>query len=476
MKYTSSRAALARAIAFAPILGALMLAACGGGGSAPTPTPTSANAPPQIAGGNPTASVVENSVGTALTVSASDADGDSLSYSLGGTDADRFTIASNGEISFVSAPNYDLPGDADADNIYRITINVSDGKATSSVAGEISVTNDRENVGVALISATGDADLVVSPIEGSKNLLLVRGNGAMSEYNPDTGTVTLYKNAFEAGETGRVWGAIKSNLWVLVLMEIDGRGVFLRLHTAATAGRTLTEERLAEAVDPSVSGSMFSTSGGWFAALGAISGEAAQDSASGFGKLYSVGFDPYCGASLGSFCISARIVGDGIHDPAGGGEHDGKAFLFDRGTDKEDEASLFDFDSSVADFMWPFYEGGTKLEDDAPPQVNPPFLTFARGTGFGESTGLSAGAVYNGSVASLAGKLVFADESGKVLALDASAMTEGTVSNGSNVEDRTLDFNIGSGETVVVKKVFTGTNGRLYLLDSQGTLYRLIER
>ena len=69
-----------------------------------------------------------------LDVGATDADGDSLTYSLGSqhssNDATNFSISSSGVISFNSAPDYENPSDYDTDNIYTINVSVSDGTET----------------------------------------------------------------------------------------------------------------------------------------------------------------------------------------------------------------------------------------------------------------------------------------------------------------------------------------------------------
>src|SRR5262249_10252140 len=77
-----------------------------------------------------TASAAENQL-VAATVSASDVDGDALTYAIaGGADAARFTIdAATGVLRFGSAPDYEAPADAGADNIYDVTVSVSDGIA-----------------------------------------------------------------------------------------------------------------------------------------------------------------------------------------------------------------------------------------------------------------------------------------------------------------------------------------------------------
>lgn len=79
--------------------------------------------------------VSENTI-FAATVDATDADGDNLSFSiLGGDDADQFVIdTTTGDLSFVDAPDFEEPGDSDADNIYGLVVSVSDGNGGSASA------------------------------------------------------------------------------------------------------------------------------------------------------------------------------------------------------------------------------------------------------------------------------------------------------------------------------------------------------
>ncbi|MGB5539518.1 MAG: DUF2341 domain-containing protein [Gammaproteobacteria bacterium] len=81
-------------------------------------------------GGGATANinVAENTLAV-TTVTSSDVDLDTPSYSIsGGADAAQFTINSGtGALSFVSAPDFENPTDAGADNVYTVTVQVSDG-------------------------------------------------------------------------------------------------------------------------------------------------------------------------------------------------------------------------------------------------------------------------------------------------------------------------------------------------------------
>ena len=85
------------------------------------------NGNPPVFTSDAAASVAENQT-AAYTAQATDADGDTLSYSLSGTDAALFTIdPATGEVSFIEAPDFENPGDADRDNVYDIVVTASDG-------------------------------------------------------------------------------------------------------------------------------------------------------------------------------------------------------------------------------------------------------------------------------------------------------------------------------------------------------------
>ena len=98
----------------------------GGGGSSPAPAPTPSNQAPAISSSS-TFSVAENQ--TAIgSVSASDADGNSLTYSISGSE---INISSSGVLTFSTAPDYETK------TSYTATVTVSDG--TDSVMQSITV-------------------------------------------------------------------------------------------------------------------------------------------------------------------------------------------------------------------------------------------------------------------------------------------------------------------------------------------------
>lgn len=104
------------------------------------------NAPVITSGAS--ASFAENGVGAAYIATATDADNlGALTYSIGGSDATRFNInASTGVVSFQSSPDFEVPTDVGANNVYDISVSVSDGVHTTTQAVSIQVTNADESL------------------------------------------------------------------------------------------------------------------------------------------------------------------------------------------------------------------------------------------------------------------------------------------------------------------------------------------
>ncbi|HEX6706807.1 MAG TPA: cadherin domain-containing protein [Albitalea sp.] len=133
-------------------------------------------------GGAATASVsvAENSTAV-TTVVATDADQPpaALVYSIvGGADAARFAInASSGALSFISAPNFELPTDIGANNVYDVTVQVSDGALTDTQAIAVTVTPQDEFAPV-ITSNGGGATASVSVAENATAVTTVTATDA----------------------------------------------------------------------------------------------------------------------------------------------------------------------------------------------------------------------------------------------------------------------------------------------------------
>ena len=153
-----------------------------------TGTTTRANQSPVFGDGTTAARFVaeDSPVGTAVggPVSATDPDGDTLSYTLGGADAGSFTIdGSSGQISTATALDYETK------NSYSVTVTATDsGSLTDTIAVTINVTEVVEDYGCATKGAvdTSNSGLVADceALLRSRNRLEGSARLSWSEFIP----------------------------------------------------------------------------------------------------------------------------------------------------------------------------------------------------------------------------------------------------------------------------------------------------
>ena len=125
----------------------------------------------------------ENTTAVA-TLTATDADADSLEWSIptdGGADAEQFTLTTAGVLTFSTAPDYEVPADADTDHVYEVTVQVSDGTIPVPADLEVTVENVTE---------------LTTPITGP---------ATMDYAENDAGRVAAYAASSEADRAGIEW-------------------------------------------------------------------------------------------------------------------------------------------------------------------------------------------------------------------------------------------------------------------------------
>jgi ELWxxDGT repeat protein len=152
--------------------------------------PTPVNEAPTVTSSG-TANAAENQTAV-QTVTGSDPDaGTTLTYSIsGGADAAKFSIdAGTGVLAFLTSPNFESPTDAGADNVYNVTVQVSDGSLTATKEVAVTVTNVNE--------APSDIGLSASPV--AENAAIGTDIGTLSTVDPDAGNSFTYTFASGAG-------------------------------------------------------------------------------------------------------------------------------------------------------------------------------------------------------------------------------------------------------------------------------------
>ena len=193
-----------------------------------TVTVLETNDPPVFNGLESSYSVEENTV-EVVTVSASDPDGNAITFSLSGEDADDFNITTGGVLSFAATSDYENPSDDNTNNVYEINVVISDGSNEVAQAISITVTdvseapefvglpavfpleeNDNTVLTLEVVDPEGDeiSDITMSGVDA--DLFLLGGNGflrfgelegANYEIPTDANQDNIYELTFSVTDT-----------------------------------------------------------------------------------------------------------------------------------------------------------------------------------------------------------------------------------------------------------------------------------
>ncbi len=479
------------------VIGVAVLAAgcSSGGGSAPTPSPTppSANRAPAFTSAA-TASVAEN-IAAALTAAASDPDGNPLTFSIaGGADAARFAMTSAGALTFAPAPNFDLPGDADGDNVYQVQLRVSDGSLSATQDVAVTVTNSREGIAVRRVGTGFTQPLYVAPIPGDTRVHVVEKGGGIWRLDPATGAKTLIRtigNLSTDGERGLLGLAVNTN----------APGTYGEALVMATAADGAVEIRSLSLSNPATPYTVVlntphptnnNHNGGWL----------------GFGPdghLYAGigdgggGGDPSNNAQnvnvrLGKILRLAQSGGSYVPAPgnpyaAGGGDPwvfaiglrnpfrasfapDGRLLIADVGQGAREEIDIVRTNQPGLNFGWRFLEGTQPFSGTAPTGLTPPVTEYSHGTGPRQGRSVIGGYVYRGPVASLAGSYVFGDYiSGNIWSVPYASLVAGSTLASSNYERRNQDLAPDAGTINQLASFGEDAAGNLFIVDLDGEIF-----
>lgn len=242
---------------------ALALTACGGGGGNSSSSGTSV-APPPPAPPPPTNSApqfsspnfvnIEERLTEAYRADATDSDGDTLSFSLSGMDADQFSIdTSSGIISFQQTADFENPTDSDGDNVYNIIVTVSDGTDAVEQSVEITVIDVYELANIDLTTLTVEQGFI---IQGDQiDDLLGGAVSNLGDFNDDgiddiiIGAVSGDDGGNDAGEAYIVYGTTTT-----FGITVDGRQVIDLTTLAPNQGLVIQGDEAGDLAGRAVSG------------------------------------------------------------------------------------------------------------------------------------------------------------------------------------------------------------------------------
>ncbi len=159
-----------------------------------TVTVTDANDAPVITSSTFSAAENQTAAGTVLATDA-DVPADTLSWSLtgGGADSGAFTLSPTGVLSFNTAPNFETPGDANADNVYEVEVQVDDGTVTVSKTITVTVTdaNDAPVITSSTFNAAENQTSIGTVLATDADVPADTLNWSLTGGGADSGAFTL---------------------------------------------------------------------------------------------------------------------------------------------------------------------------------------------------------------------------------------------------------------------------------------------
>ena len=496
------------------VLFALLLFGCGGGGGGGMP-PAPGNSPPAFTSAA-TANAAENSSGAIYAATATDPDGNPLSFSLsGGADRAAFTITGAGALSFAQPPDFEFPTDADANNVYLVQISVSDG-ATSTVHNlAVTVTNvgpDAFHVTRVGTGFTNPVYLTAVP-DGSGRVFVVELAGRIRILNPATGAIAA--TAFldvtgqisTDGERGLLGFApapdFAASGTFYVYLTAPGGQIQVRRYRTLAGNPGQADPASADtilAIDHPLNNHV----GGWLdfgpdglLYMGVGDGGGGGDPSNNaqnltllLGKMLriDVATDAFPTDALRDYAIPPgnpfatngagrpEIWAYGVRNPFRNSFDPltQNLWIGDVGQGAREEIDLMRPTDGGANFGWRIFEGTALFSGTAVPGLTPPVAEYLHGSGPREGNSVTGGLVYRGPVEALRGQYVFGDFIiGNLWSFPISRAGIAATIPSSQFILRSADFTPNQG--TIGNPVSFGVDqaGNLYIVDFDGEIFRI---
>lgn len=491
------------------VLPLVLLSACGGGGSDSTPPPAP-NQTPRFTSAA-TASVAET-LTAVYQAAATDPENGTISFSIsGGADRTLFALSPQGALSFAAAPNFELPGDADGDNVYLVQLSASDGQASATLDLRITVTNDREGIRVRRVGTGFNQPLHVAAIPGDSRVFVLEKGGRIMLFDPATGTKSVFMTTTRRfdqiaglvddfssdGERGLLGIAVDpgyaTNGEFYVFVTVANGDIEIRRHRRGADGlgdpRGLLVLRIEHRQSSNHNGGWmgFGPDGHLYVAVGdgADGGDNAQNSNSRLGKILRIAKnpDPFAGATPTYFIPAPGnpfragggdpyVYAIGLRNPFRAAFDNGRLLIGDVGQDAVEEIDVLGTTAGGTNFGWPFREGTRAYQGTSPAGLTGPVTEYTHGNGPRQGQSVIGGLVYRGPVTSLAGKYVFGDfGSGNIWAVRADSLIPGQLLASSSYERMNDDFQPDTDTINQIASFGEDAAGNLYIVDLDGDIF-----
>lgn len=495
---------------FCLVLAPFVLTSCGGGGAAPPPP--QANRTPAFTSA-PTASVAENSSGVVYTATATDADGNPLSFVIGGgADAARFSISAAGALSFLTPPDFESPTDADRNNVYLVQLSVSDSQASATLALAVTVTDRTDGTFRVRRVATGFVQplyLTAVP-DNSGRVFVVQQGGQIRILNPSTGAISgtpflnISGTISSGGERGLLGFApapdfATSGVFYAYVTNLAGDTEVRRYQTMSgnrDVGDPASGDVILAKAQP-----FANHNGGWidfgadgFLYIGSGDGGSGGDPQNNgqntnvlLGKMLriDVGSDAFPNDPNRDYAIPAtnpfaagggapEVWAYGLRNPFRNSfdRTTGILYIGDVGQNLIEEIDLIPQGQGGLNFGWSRLEGTQTFNGAPPVGAIPPVAEYAHGSGPVQGNSVTGGYVYRGPVEALQGQYIFGDfVAGALWSIPVTSLVQGQTFASSRFTVRTTDFAPTTGAINNIASFGVDQAGNLYIVDYDGEIF-----
>ncbi|MBB5684264.1 PQQ-dependent sugar dehydrogenase [Sphingobium boeckii] len=490
----------------------LTLAGCGGGDGGSTPSPPQNRAPSFTSA--TAANAPEGATAAFYTAAATDPDGNPLTFSLsGGADAAMFSITAGGALTFRAAPDFEAPGDADRNNIYQVTLSVSDGTANATLALSVTVTDAATGAFRVRRAGTGFSQplYALGIPDNSGRLLIAQKGGLIRIFNPATGAIAatpfldVSGQIATDGERGLLGVALPADFQTsgtaYVYLTNTTGAIEIRRYRTLLSNSDQLDPTTADVILTFPHAGASNHNGGWidfgpdgllYAATGDGGGSNdtfgnAQNRNSLLGKMLriDVSRDDFPTDSARDYGIPATnpfaTAGDAPEVWAYGLRNSfrnsfdrvtGNLWIGDVGQNAIEEVDLMRPTDGGANFGWPLYEGTQANTGNSTAGLTFPVTQYSHGTGPAQGDSLTGGYVYRGPVESLQGQYIFGDfVRGALWSVPITQLMPGATLPSSSFTIRTQSFAPSAGTIGNVASFGQDQAGNLYIVDYDGDIF-----
>lgn len=494
-------------------LASALLSACGGDGGS-SPPPANNNRPPAFTSGAST-SISENTSAPFYAATASDPDGNNLTFSIsGGADRAAFTISAAGALNFVLPPDFENPTDTDKNNIYLVQLSVSDGSASATLDLAVTVTNaGNDGFQVRRVAAGLSAPLYVTGMpDNSGRILVVQKGGLIRVVTPATASVgtvpflDISSTISTDGERGLLGLALAPDFMTsgtayVYVTNLQG-AIEVRKYQAAGGTRDRLDPATGDVIISIPHPNFNNHNGGWldfgpdgnlYLGVGDGGGGGdpnnnAQNPNALLGKILRIdpSRDSYPNDAARDYAIPAanpfassggapEIWALGLRNPFRGGfdRTTGNLYIGDVGQDAVEEIDLVPSGGNGLNFGWRLREGTQPYNGGANSSaLTAPVAEYAHGSGPTQGNSVTGGYVYRGAIEALQGQYFFGDfVTGNIWSVPASLLVQGRTVASSSFAQRRNAFTPVTGTINNISSFGVDQNGNLYIVDYDGEVY-----